>query len=86
MEGARPPELERRGFFCPKMKQVIAFIDGFNLYHTILKVDDGRYRWLDVKGLCQSFLKKDTEVLATVYYFTAFAEWNPRRLSGTRPI
>ena len=58
------------------MKQVIAFIDGLNLYHTILKVDNGKYRWLDVKSLCQSFLKQDTEVLNTIYYFTALAEWD----------
>ncbi len=48
-----------------------AFIDGLNLYHSLPK----RYKWLDLKRLCQFFLKK-SDTLTDIYYFTALAKWN----------
>ena len=48
-----------------------AFIDGLNLYHSLPK----QYTWLDLKKLCQFFLKK-SDTLTDIYYFTTLAHWN----------
>ena len=58
------------------MKKVIAFIDGFNLYHSLAQnPQTKKYRWLDLKKLCQHFIKQ-SESLKRVYYFTALAKWD----------
>ena len=62
-----PGSLCDRVFFM----RVSAFIDGLNLYHSLPK----QYRWLNLKKLCQAFLKK-SKALNHIYYFTALALWN----------
>ncbi len=59
------------------MTRVSFFIDGFNLYHS-LKDFAKDCRWLNLKSLCESYLKPD-EQLGDVYYFTAVATWNPEK-------
>lgn len=50
--------------------RINAYIDGFNLYHSILKLNDSSLKWLNLRSLCEKFLKqKDT--LNEVYFFTA---------------
>lgn len=56
------------------MTRVSFFIDGFNLYHS-LKDFAKDCRWLNLKSLCESYLKPD-EQLGDIYYFTAVATWN----------
>lgn len=73
--------------------RVIAYIDGFNLYHAIDdigKLDPKRpnkparrrphLKWLNLWILCQS-ITRPGEVLEEVNYFSAFATWlpNPHR-------
>ena len=53
------------------MKKTVAFIDGLNLYHSLPK----QYTWLNLKKLCQFFLKK-SETLTDIYYFTTLAKWD----------
>lgn len=60
------------------MKRVSFFIDGFNLYHSVKQFAPD-CRWLNLKALCKSFLKQDEE-LQDIYYFTAFASWNPTKV------
>ena len=62
--------------------RTVAFIDGFNLYHSLAEAPSGCkrenlkiFRWLDLKKLCQKFLTK-SDNLTDVYYFTAFAHWD----------
>ncbi|TSA30066.1 MAG: NYN domain-containing protein [Bacteroidetes bacterium] len=80
----RPPKDPSAGFFF--MARIIYYIDGFNLYHSIISIQNntGEYlKWLDVRSLCNSYLpvfgKKDT--IVAIYYFTAI----PKHLSSTFP-
>jgi len=57
--------------------RVCFFVDGFNLYHS-LKEFTPQYRWLNLWKLCKRFTKSE-ETVAGVYYFSAFANWNPEK-------
>ena len=62
-------------------KRAIAFIDGFNLYHSIQNNRAlHKYKWLDLNRLVQGFLTSK-EHLEEVCYFTAYTDWNPDRKS-----
>ncbi|MFH1618469.1 MAG: NYN domain-containing protein [bacterium] len=68
------------------MTRVAFLVDGFNLYHSIVKLQrDTNYcaNWLDVYSLCNSYLHlfgKETQ-LTTVRYFSAL----PYHLNSTSP-
>lgn len=52
--------------------RVIFFVDGFNLYHSIAGERQFRkYKWLDLKKLCSSFLSSREE-LTKIFFFTAY--------------
>ncbi len=53
----------------PENQRVIVYIDGYNLYFGLDYVYGGRYKWLDLQALSESFLKPDM-TLVTVKYFT----------------
>jgi hypothetical protein len=57
------------------MKKVIAYIDGFNMYHAIHKKLPDYFKWLDYHKLIESLLAND-EVLKEVLLFTAKPVWN----------
>lgn len=59
------------------MTAVCAYVDGFNLYHALLKFQDERVKWLDLAALCRRLLRPQSETLQTIYYFSAFADWLP---------
>lgn len=52
------------------MNRVIAYIDGFNLYHGMRSKDWRKYYWLDVVELSRCFLKQ-SQRLDEVHYFTS---------------
>lgn len=69
-----------------KLKRVIIFVDGFNLYHAIddLDKDDRtkRYthtkhylKWLNLHSLGQALIHPKNDVLVKVFYFSAYAGW-----------
>lgn len=58
----------------PKIR-VSAFIDGFNLYHAIDELARDDLKWINLWRLMQTFTKPSTHEIASVYYFTAIAEW-----------
>ncbi len=60
-------------------KRVICYIDGFNLYHSIddLKPKQNHLKWVNLFSLSEAFIKKTTEEIINVYYFTAYAYWLP---------
>jgi uncharacterized LabA/DUF88 family protein len=71
-------------FLEVQMTRVYAYVDGFNLYHSIddaiknsvqPKPHFSKYKWLDIHSLVQKFLVKDDR-LDRIYYFSAIAEWN----------
>jgi len=53
-----------------RVRRVVAYIDGFNLYHGLRDGYDRRFLWLDLVRLCSSLLLDDQELVAT-RYFTA---------------
>ena len=56
-----------------KLSRVISFIDGFNLYHAILTLNDPQLKWLDLRKLSQEFIHPTKEELAQVFYFSTIA-------------
>jgi uncharacterized LabA/DUF88 family protein len=65
--------------------RVYGFIDGFNLYHALNKLDSAtnypdeikyqKYKWLCLRSLVGQFVLQDSEILAGVEYFTAYPNW-----------
>ena len=49
---------------------MIAYIDGFNLYHGLRDAKLKSSRWLDLRGVCESLLKPHQK-LVVVRYFTS---------------
>jgi uncharacterized LabA/DUF88 family protein len=58
------------------MTRIIAYIDGFNLYHAIHDLRRPALKWLDFKALVIS-LARDGETVIEVNYFSAYATWRP---------
>lgn len=57
------------------MANVIAYVDGFNLYHGLRARYRHRYLWLDLCHLVQRLRPRDT--ILTVNYFTAIVRNDP---------
>ena len=58
-------------------QRVVCFIDGFNLYHSIDDLGDDHLKWVDLWALSEVFIKKTSQRLENVYYFSAYADWLP---------
>lgn len=56
---------------------VIAFIDGFNLYHAIHDCGRNHWKWLNLRSLCSIFAPEPQYNLNRIYYFSAYATWRP---------
>jgi uncharacterized LabA/DUF88 family protein len=65
------------------MRRVIVYIDGFNLYHSIDDLKLPHLKWLDIRALAESLLRRD-EALKAVKYFSAYATWMPDRYERHR--
>lgn len=65
------------------MATVIAYVDGFNLYHGLHDKYGRRYLWLDLQHLVQRVRPSD-QILA-VRYFTAELKDDPAALARQRP-
>ena len=50
--------------------QVVALVDGFNLYHGIQSLDESRLKWCDIAKLLPQLLRPD-ERLAEIRYYTS---------------
>lgn len=57
-------------------RRVIVYIDGFNLYHAIDNLRQPHLKWVDLRSLSESLLRKG-EALKAVKYFSAHATWKP---------
>lgn len=66
------------------MDQVVAFIDGFNLYHAIRNLKRPHLKWVDLWELASVFIRKRSQTLEDVYYFSAYATWLPGPFSRHR--
>lgn len=58
-------------------ERIVAFIDGFNLYHAIANLRKPHLKWVNLWELCDTFVKNRTQSLVKVYYFSAYAVWIP---------
>lgn len=54
--------------------RVNAYIDGYNLYHAEVNLNDNRLKWVNLRALCQHFCD-ESDKLEKVWYFTAYAEY-----------
>jgi len=62
------------------MKRVAVFVDGFNVYHFLDNTPNfKKYKWLNYWRLAECFLPANSEI-ASIFYFTAFAKWNPDKI------
>jgi uncharacterized LabA/DUF88 family protein len=59
------------------MIPVSIYVDGFNLYHALLKLRDEKVKWLDLRALSQRLIRPQTERIAAINYFSAYADWLP---------
>ena len=71
-----PHGLRFVGFFYA-MNKVIAFIDGFNLYHSLHNLRQPHLKWLDLWDLSEALTRPKSETLVDVLYFSAYATWLP---------
>lgn len=72
------------------MAKIKFFIDGFNLYHSIISIENASkeyYKWLDIAALCRSYLPTfpHPSTIVSIKYFTALPEHlritNPGRIA-----
>lgn len=69
------------------MKKIIAFIDGYNLYHAIDQLNQEQFKWLNLKTLIEQYAHHPTEKIVDIYYFTALADWKLKLgKTGTSPV
>jgi uncharacterized LabA/DUF88 family protein len=59
------------------MTPVSIYVDGFNLYHSLLKFKDEKVKWLDLRALSQRLIHPKTEQIKAINYFSAYARWRP---------
>ncbi|MGH3329395.1 MAG: NYN domain-containing protein [Streptomycetales bacterium] len=62
------------------MRRVVAYVDGFNLYHGLKAKHARKYLWLDLEALARKLLKPGQQ-LASVRYFTASVRADPPALA-----
>lgn len=55
-------------------QRTMVYVDGFNLYYGVLK--DSPYRWLDVRALCEKFLRRHQRIVG-IKYFAARVKERP---------
>jgi hypothetical protein len=79
----RPPRVPARGvyFYGTIMTPVCVYIDGFNLYHALLKFGDARVKWLDLNALSHRLVSPKSEKVQSIFYFSAFAHWLPDKVA-----
>lgn len=62
------------------MRRVIAFVDGFNLYHSLADNPTySKYKWLNIRALLEMYVQP--KELKEIYYFTSLTTWNPDKMS-----
>ncbi len=61
-----------KGVHRVSKERVAVYIDGFNLYHAIKDLQKPHLKWLNVKRLAHLLIKKNTQEIAIVRYFSAY--------------
>lgn len=73
-EGPTPATEEALLSFRTKSR-VSFYIDGFNLYHAIDALEDQTLKWLDLRSLCESYIRPHNTI-ERIAFFTALNTWN----------
>ncbi len=60
------------------MERVVAFVDGFNLYHALNALQKPHLKWVNLWELASLYAAQPDQKVVTVYYFSAYATWLPR--------
>jgi NYN domain-containing protein len=63
------------------MTPVSFYIDGFNLYHALVRFQDHKVKWLDLAALAKRLISPASEVITGIYYFSAYADWLPEPMA-----
>ena len=63
-------------------RRVVAYIDGFNLYHSIDRYLGDDYKWVDYRKMVENFLWVDDH-LENVFLFTADPKWKKDKTKHT---
>lgn len=63
------------------MTPVCFYLDGFNLYHALVRFQDDKVKWLDLAALAKRLISPATETITGIYYFSAYADWLPGPMS-----
>lgn len=68
------------------MARVSFYVDGFNLYHSLLgHPKTAECRWLDIRQMLGSLLKT-TDTLTSVTYFTSLVDWAPPKVKRQQAL
>ena len=59
------------------MIRAACFIDGFNLYHSLKRLQGQHLKWLDLAKLMGRQIAPKSETITAIYYFSAYATWLP---------
>ena len=59
------------------MARACFYIDGFNIYHAVDDLGDQTLKWLNMRTLAEALIRPQSETIAAVYYFSAFADFLP---------
>lgn len=57
--------------------RVSAYIDGYNVYHSLDRHGERHHKWLDLRAVCERFIPAQSATLDEVHYFSAYAHWKP---------
>jgi uncharacterized LabA/DUF88 family protein len=61
------------------MVRVMAFIDGFNMYHSLQENACNGLKWVNYHALADAFVAKSREQLVNTFYFTAIVPWDTQK-------
>lgn len=62
-----------------RMLRASFFIDGFNLYHALKRLDGQHLKWVDLAKLMRRQIAPQSEMIADIFYFSAYAHWLPQQ-------
>lgn len=74
------------GFFISGVLilRVSAYIDGYNVYHSIDRHGEEHHKWLNLWTMCEGFIPVRSASLEEVHYFSAYAHWKPTQQTRHR--
>jgi uncharacterized LabA/DUF88 family protein len=55
------------------------YVDGFNVYHAVEALNDDRLKWLSLRDLGNTIIRRQTERLVQAVYFSAYAHHRSQR-------